>query len=41
MYLADYHTHSRMSPDADAPMAELAEAAIAAGLDELCFTDHV
>ena len=33
MYLADYHTQSRMSPDADAPMAELAEAAIAAGLD--------
>ena len=41
MYLADYHTHSRISPDAAAPMADMAEAAIAAGLNELCFTDHV
>ena len=41
MYLADYHTHSRISPDARSPMADMAEAAIAAGLDELCFTDHV
>ena len=41
MYLADYHTHSRISPDAAAPMADMAEAAIAAGLEELCFTDHV
>ena len=41
MYLADYHTHSRISPDAGTPMAVLAEAAIKAGLDELCFTDHV
>ena len=41
MYLADCHTHSRMSPDASNSMTALAEAAIAAGLDELCFTDHV
>lgn len=41
MYLADYHTHSRISPDARTPMADMAGAAIAAGLDELCFTDHV
>ena len=41
MYLADYHTHSRISPDARRSMTEMAEAAIAAGLDELCFTDHV
>ena len=41
MYLADYHTHSRVSPDARASMTALAEAAVAAGLDELCFTDHV
>ena len=41
MYLADYHTHSRVSPDAGTPMADMAEAAVAAGLDELCFTDHV
>ena len=41
MYLADCHTHSRVSPDAGASMTELAEAAAAAGLDEICFTDHV
>lgn len=41
MYLADYHVHSRISPDAGDSMTALAEAAIAAGLDELCFTDHV
>lgn len=41
MYLADYHIHSRISPDAQVSMKDLAEAGIAAGLDELCFTDHV
>lgn len=41
MYLADYHTHSRISPDAGDSMTVLAEAALAAGLDEICFTDHV
>ena len=41
MYLADYHNHSRMSPDARSSMTEMVKAAIAAGLDELCFTDHV
>ena len=41
MYLADYHTHSRISSDGRVPMAEMAEAAIAAGLQEICFTDHV
>lgn len=41
MYLADYHTHSRISPDAGDSMTALAEAAAAAGLDEICFTDHV
>lgn len=41
MYLADYHIHSRISPDAGTSMTELARAAEAAGLDELCFTDHV
>lgn len=41
MYLADYHTHSRISPDAHDSMTALAEAALAAGLDEICFTDHV
>ena len=41
MYLADYHIHSRISPDARDSMTALAEAAIAAGMDEICFTDHV
>ena len=41
MYLADYHVHSRISPDASASMQEMAEAAIRQGLQEICFTDHV
>lgn len=41
MYLADCHVHSRMSPDGAASMTELAEQAVRAGLDEVCFTDHV
>ena len=40
MYLADYHTHSRVSPDGHASMLEMASAAAAAGLNEICFTDH-
>ena len=40
MSLSDYHTHSRLSFDAHAPLSELAEAAADAGLDELCVTDH-
>ncbi len=35
MYLADYHTHSRMSPDAATPMADMARAAAAAGMNEI------
>lgn len=41
MYLADYHLHSRWSEDAHFPMAEMVRAAVSAGLDEICFTDHV
>jgi histidinol-phosphatase (PHP family) len=41
MYLADYHVHSRWSPDARHSMAEMARAAADAGLNEICFTDHV
>ena len=41
MYFADYHTHSRVSPDAFSSMTEMAEAAILQGLQEICFTDHV
>ena len=41
MYLADYHTHSSVSPDGSATVSELAKAAIDHGLDEICVTDHV
>lgn len=41
MYLADYHIHSRISPDARDSMTALAEAALAKGFQEICFTDHV
>ncbi|BAK97271.1 histidinol phosphate phosphatase family protein [Oscillibacter valericigenes Sjm18-20] len=40
MYLADYHTHSRVSPDGHVSMLEMASAALEAGLNEICFTDH-
>lgn len=40
MYLSDIHTHSQISFDSTAPLTRMAEAAIAAGLDELCVTDH-
>ena len=40
MYLADYHTHTQFSPDAQDSMTAMAQAAIRAGLDEICFTDH-
>ena len=36
MYLADYHVHSRISPDASASMQEMAEAAIRLGFHEIC-----
>ena len=38
MYLADYHVHSRISPDASASMQEMAEAAIRLGFQEICFS---
>jgi len=40
-YLADYHVHCDLSFDSRTPMADMAAAAVAAGLDEVCFTDHV
>lgn len=40
MYLADYHTHSNCSPDGVAPLTHMAQAAVEAGLRELCLTDH-
>lgn len=41
MYLADYHLHSTCSPDARDSMEDMTAAARSAGLDEICFTEHV
>ncbi len=40
MYLCDIHSHSQISPDCDVPLADMARAAIAAGLREFCVSDH-
>ena len=37
----DYHVHSTFSVDCNVPMAASCRAAIAAGLTEIAFTDHV
>ena len=36
----DYHLHSGVSFDTDAPAEEIVQAAAQAGLREICFTDH-
>ncbi len=41
MVLTDFHTHSECSPDGFAPMAAMAAAGKAAGLREMCLTDHI
>jgi len=38
---ADYHLHSWYSDDSDYPMEQLVHDAAAAGLTEICITDHV
>ena len=40
MLLTDYHSHTALSPDGKVSLAEMAAAARAAGLAELCVTDH-
>ena len=40
MYYTDYHSHTCLSPDSDTPLTAMADAAVAAGLSELCVTDH-
>ena len=40
MHDIDYHTHSRCSFDSEAPLTDMVRAAQAAGLRELCVTDH-
>lgn len=39
--MLDYHVHSTFSIDCDTPMAASCEAAIAAGVTEIAFTDHL
>lgn len=41
MFLADFHTHTRFSPDSEADARDMALAARQAGLDALCLTDHL
>ena len=38
---ADYHVHTQFSDDSVYPMEQVAQGAIALGMDEICFTDHV
>ena len=38
--IADYHTHSTISPDAKGPMEDTCRAALEKGLSEIVFTDH-
>jgi histidinol-phosphatase (PHP family) len=40
MYFTDYHSHSERSPDSHTPLLENVNAALTAGLSELCITDH-
>ena len=40
MYYIDYHTHSKCSFDSEAELRDMVAAARAAGLSELCITDH-
>jgi histidinol-phosphatase (PHP family) len=37
----DYHMHSTVSFDARSTAVEMAQAAVRAGLKEICFTDHI
>ncbi|MEA5051623.1 MAG: histidinol-phosphatase HisJ family protein [Oscillospiraceae bacterium] len=39
--LADYHVHTAFSDDSDYPMEDVVRDALALGLGELCFTEHV
>ncbi|MBQ7114329.1 MAG: histidinol-phosphatase HisJ family protein [Clostridia bacterium] len=40
-FFADYHMHSHHSFDAHFPVRDMAEAAVRAGLEEICFTNHI
>lgn len=41
MFLADYHVHSSLSPDAEDTMSAMAHAALEHGMSQICFTNHV
>ena len=41
MYFADSHMHSIVSRDSESPRADMARGAVAHGVSEICFTDHV
>ena len=41
MIKADIHTHSSYSTDSTAPLREMVEGAVTAGLDILCVTEHM
>ncbi len=40
MYLCDIHSHTKLSPCSSAELSDTARAAINAGLQEFCVTDH-
>jgi histidinol-phosphatase (PHP family) len=40
-YFADYHIHTEFSDDSTEPMEKVVQHAIALGMDEICFTEHV
>lgn len=40
MYIADYHLHTKISPDSKATLDEMCKAALKAGLSEIAVTDH-
>ena len=39
--MRDYHLHTTYSPDGNAQMREQIRAAVDAGLEEICITDHL
>lgn len=39
--MMDYHVHTEFSDDSVYPMEQVVKDAIAMGMDEICFTDHV
>ncbi|MFV0529686.1 MAG: histidinol-phosphatase HisJ family protein [Lachnospiraceae bacterium] len=39
--IGDYHLHTNFSADSDAAMEEMVQRAIHAGLEQLCFTEHM